>query len=108
MAERVRPAGDVGHKASHRVNRGGAWNNSARNCRAAYRNANHPSNEWHNLGFRLARALRRAGWRAMDPAGVATAASRCGKQQAGPGVEVGVAERRSNPRRWPSLPLGER
>ena len=29
-------------KASHRVNRGGSWNNNARNCRPANRNRNEP------------------------------------------------------------------
>lgn len=33
--------------------RGGAWNNTADNCRAAYRNRNAPSNRNNNLGFRL-------------------------------------------------------
>ncbi|MBM4281153.1 MAG: hypothetical protein FJ137_10470 [Deltaproteobacteria bacterium] len=39
-----------------RVNRGGSWNNDARNTRAANRNANEPENRNDNLGFRLARA----------------------------------------------------
>jgi eukaryotic-like serine/threonine-protein kinase len=36
-----------------RVIRGGSWNNSARNCRSAYRNWNEPGNRWNNQGFRL-------------------------------------------------------
>jgi hypothetical protein len=41
-------------KGSNRVNRGGSWNNTARNCRSANRNRNDPSNRNNNLGFRLA------------------------------------------------------
>ena len=33
--------------------RGGSWNNQAQNCRAAYRNHNHPGYDWDNNGFRL-------------------------------------------------------
>ncbi len=39
---------------SNRVNRGGSWNNNARNCRSANRNNNSPTNRNNNLGFRLA------------------------------------------------------
>lgn len=39
---------------SNRVNRGGSWNNNARNCRSANRNRNTPDNRNNNLGFRLA------------------------------------------------------
>jgi formylglycine-generating enzyme required for sulfatase activity len=35
------------------VNRGGSWNNNAKNCRAANRNNNNPDNRNNNLGFRL-------------------------------------------------------
>ncbi|MFN9221552.1 MAG: SUMF1/EgtB/PvdO family nonheme iron enzyme [Planctomyces sp.] len=35
-----------------RVIRGGSWDNSAQNVRAAYRNGNHPGNRDNNLGFR--------------------------------------------------------
>ena len=41
---------------SNRVNRGGSWNNDARNCRSANRNRNDPENRNNNLGFRLARS----------------------------------------------------
>jgi hypothetical protein len=34
------------------VLRGGGFNNNARNCRAAYRNNNHPENDNDNVGFR--------------------------------------------------------
>ena len=37
---------------SNRVNRGGSWNNNARNCRSANRNNNSPGNRNNNLGFR--------------------------------------------------------
>ena len=46
-------------EASDRVYRGGAWDRSARNCRAAYRSASRPSSEWRALGFRLARGPQR-------------------------------------------------
>lgn len=36
------------------MNRGGSWNNNARNCRVAYRNNNYPDNRNNNLGLRLA------------------------------------------------------
>lgn len=38
---------------SNRVLRGGSWINDAPNCRAAYRNDNHPANRNDNVGFRL-------------------------------------------------------
>jgi len=38
---------------SNRVNRGGNWNNTARNCRSANRNNDAPGNRNDNLGFRL-------------------------------------------------------
>ncbi len=39
---------------SNRVNRGGSWNNSASNLRAANRNNDNPGKRNSNLGFRLA------------------------------------------------------
>ena len=39
---------------SNRVNRGGSWNNDARNCSASNRDNNNPDNRNNNLGFRLA------------------------------------------------------
>ncbi|HNU68115.1 MAG TPA: SUMF1/EgtB/PvdO family nonheme iron enzyme [Myxococcota bacterium] len=39
---------------SNRVNRGGSWNNDARNVRAANRDNNDPGNRNDNLGFRVA------------------------------------------------------
>ena len=41
---------------THRVNRGGGWNNTAHYCRAANRNGNSPDHRRRNLGFRLARS----------------------------------------------------
>ena len=35
------------------MNRGGSWNNNARNARAANRNNATPDNRNNNLGFRL-------------------------------------------------------
>ena len=40
-------------KGSNRVNRGGSWNNNARNCRSSNRNNNSPDNRNNNLGLRL-------------------------------------------------------
>ena len=37
----------------NRVVRGGSWNNSARNCRSAYRNRRQPGNRNRNQGFRV-------------------------------------------------------
>ena len=44
---------------SNRVLRGGCWINDASNCRAAYRNDNHPDNRDNNVGFRLLSSLLR-------------------------------------------------
>ncbi|MBP9995146.1 MAG: SUMF1/EgtB/PvdO family nonheme iron enzyme [bacterium] len=44
----------ISPKASNRVNRGGSWNNNARNCRVSNRNNNTPDNRNNNLGLRLA------------------------------------------------------
>jgi formylglycine-generating enzyme required for sulfatase activity len=46
--------GPVGAK-SHRVNRGGSWNNGGNFLRAAYRNGGTPEDRGNNLGFRCAR-----------------------------------------------------
>jgi hypothetical protein len=43
------------------VVRGGAWNNNARNVRAACRNRSAPDDRNDNLGFRCARAPERTG-----------------------------------------------
>jgi len=47
-----------GDKGSNRVNRGGSWNNNARNVRAANRNNNDPGNRNNNLGLRPASSGR--------------------------------------------------
>ena len=62
-----------GHRGENRVYRGGSWNSNARNVRAAYRNFNDPANRWNDQGFRLARAQRRTGGSATDPAAVRSA-----------------------------------
>ena len=50
---------------SNRVNRGGSWNNNARNCRSSYRDNNTPDNRNNNLGHRLVlselRSLKKSG-----------------------------------------------
>ncbi len=40
-----------------RVVRGGSWNNTSENLRAAARNRNEPDNRNNNLGFRVCRVL---------------------------------------------------
>ena len=44
-------------KGSNRVNRGGSWNNNARNCRVSNRNNWNADNTNNNLGLRLALQL---------------------------------------------------
>jgi hypothetical protein len=48
--------GVLSEGGSNRVNRGGTWNNPARNCRSANRNNNEPGNRNNNLGFRVSGA----------------------------------------------------
>jgi retron-type reverse transcriptase len=43
-------------EGAYRVNRGGSWNNNARNCRPANRDRNSPGIRNNNLGFRVALA----------------------------------------------------
>jgi hypothetical protein len=43
----------AGTAGDHRVVRGGAFNNNARNVRCAYRNRNNPNNRNRNNGFRV-------------------------------------------------------
>ena len=43
-------------EGAYRVNRGGSWNNNARNCRSANRDRNDPGYRNNNLGFRVALA----------------------------------------------------
>jgi len=42
-----------GQARTHRVVRGGAFNNNTRNVRAAYRINDHPDNRNRNIGFRV-------------------------------------------------------
>ena len=98
---------DRGREGDNRVIRGGSWNNNARNCRAAYRNANHPANANDNLGFRLVRAHERAGWPALDQTPIASRSFGPGKPQMGSGVEVAAADAPSKPRRKPAYPSWE-
>lgn len=44
---------DAYEGGSNRVNRGGSWNNNAKNARSSNRNRNNPDNRNNNLGFRL-------------------------------------------------------
>lgn len=43
-------------EGAYRVNRGGSWNDNARNCRSANRDRNSPDIRNNNLGFRVALA----------------------------------------------------
>jgi formylglycine-generating enzyme required for sulfatase activity len=47
------PAGGGAGRKRLRVLRGGSFNNNPRNARCAYRNHNHPNNDWNNNGFRV-------------------------------------------------------
>ena len=91
---------------SHRVLRGGAWNSNARNCRAAYRNDDHPDNANSNVGFRLARAHERAAELAPDPTDSASAPTMHSPRAAktvSAGVLVGPADAVAKARRRVSL-----
>lgn len=70
--------------------------------RVANRHGNLPENRNDNLGFRLARAQTRDGGPAPDPTCTASGRMGTGEIEAGAGVEVAVADARSNPRRWPT------
>ena len=61
--------GEGADTGSNRVNRGGSWNNNARNCRSANRNNNTPSNRNNNNGFRLSSTVRpgHAGSHPVEP-----------------------------------------
>ncbi len=50
--------------------RGGAWNNNARNLRAAERNRNEPDNRNNNIGFRVARDVERSRERGFEAGAV--------------------------------------
>ena len=44
---------DNSYKVANRVNRGGSWNNSAQDCRSAYRGNGSPDYSNCDIGFRL-------------------------------------------------------
>lgn len=91
--------GGAGHTGENRVNRGGAWNNDARNVRAAYRNANDPGDRNDDLGLRLARAQGRAGWPAPDPPSrLSVGPVSGGEEERGASVLVARAEARASAR----------
>ena len=60
--------GEGADSGSNRVKRGGSWNNTASNCRSAYRNNNDPSNRNNNIGFRPFSTLRTGQARSHPPA----------------------------------------
>lgn len=59
--------GERAESGSNRVRRGGSWNNTASNCRSAYRNNNDPSNRNNNIGFRLVSTMRPEGHAGSHP-----------------------------------------
>jgi len=63
----LRAGGERADSGSNRVKRGGSWNNTASNCRSAYRNNNDPSNRNNNIGFRLVSTLQRGQARSHPP-----------------------------------------
>ncbi|MGE0756415.1 MAG: hypothetical protein AB7O38_05325 [Pirellulaceae bacterium] len=81
------------------MNRGGSWNNNARNCRAAYRNRNSPSNRNNNLGFRVALAPRVGRMSARRNRPLSGPALVAGKSHIGRPVLVAVCERSGRPLR---------
>jgi serine/threonine protein kinase len=52
-AEVVDPKPNDGGAGANRILRGGSWNRSARNCRAALRNWDEPGRRAHVIGFRV-------------------------------------------------------
>ncbi len=91
-----------GQAGPNRVNPGGSWNNHAQNARAAYRNANDPSNRNHNLGLRLSRAPRPA--RRPTDALTASTAARGRPTPQVPGGLVGPAAAAPSARPAPASP----
>ena len=72
-------------EGSHRVFRGGSWNNDAANCRSAYRCTIVPTYRTNNSGFRLA----------LSPSGVTPEAVTVkGAEPSGAGTEGASAEQR--------------
>ncbi len=66
-SEGIWAGGEGADSGSNRVKRGGSWNNTASNCRSAYRNNNDPSNRNNNIGFRLFSTLQRGQARSHPP-----------------------------------------
>lgn len=67
--------------------RGGSWNNTAQNCRAAYRNNDTPDDRWHNNGFRLVLAPQldgTTGWFPLNRRLSRTCATARGKKTGSP------------------------
>ena len=60
VIQRVTGSAATGVRGSNRVNRGGSWNNSARNARVANRNNDDPGNRNDNLGLRLVSSTPRS------------------------------------------------
>ncbi|HPB10243.1 MAG TPA: SUMF1/EgtB/PvdO family nonheme iron enzyme, partial [Kiritimatiellia bacterium] len=65
--EGIWAGGEGADSGSNRVKRGGSWNNTASNCRSAYRNNNDPSNRNNNIGFRLVSTMRPKGQAGSHP-----------------------------------------
>ncbi len=66
-SEGIWAGGEGADSGSNRVKRGGSWNNTASNCRSAYRNNNGPSNRNNNIGFRLVSTMRPKGQAGSHP-----------------------------------------
>ena len=67
VGKNLRAGGEGADSGSNRVKRGGSWNNTASNCRSAYRNNNDPSNRNNNIGFRLVSTMRPKGQAGSHP-----------------------------------------
>ncbi|GAB6907539.1 hypothetical protein JCM12296A_33760 [Desulfosarcina cetonica] len=87
-----------------RVLRGGSWINNGRNVRSANRNRNAPDERNDNIGLRLARAQRFAGWQMSDQIVILSRCMRLGKKQKDPGMSVGV-DVEANVERLPGDPI---
>ena len=54
LDDQIDPTGVVSHPISLRVNRGGGWYDSAKNCRCAHRNWSQSNTQYNLFGFRIA------------------------------------------------------
>ena len=79
------------------MNRGGSWNNTARNCRSANRNRNSPENRNNNLGFRVARSSADKVDALPDGTGRFPASPQAAKTRIGRPVLVANRERSGRP-----------